>query len=213
MVVSTSLLFNGILAGVFTVIRFLLPSFTPDVGAIVRNPQLYFRDHYTSILLWSGTLFVASVGLAWIAALPPRWIRKLVARVAMHGPQQWRTPLRHWSELEQRNRIIFKSAWGHAFGSHERDHRVYLGLLLKDDTYLYGPLASFNPQLEENNERDLVLSRPIMIRVPTKEEPEDYDADALVVSAGEIKTASVHRIPIRLLPKARIEMLEDTAGL
>lgn len=213
MVVSTSLLFNGLVVGVFTVIRFLLPALTPDVGAIVRNARPYFLDHYASILLWSGSLFVASVGLAWLAAVPPQWSRTLIARVVAHVPQLWRAPLRQWSEKEPGNRIFFESAWGRAFSGHDRDHRVYLGLLLKDGTYLYGPLASFNPQLEENDERDLVLNRPIVIRVPTREEPEEYDADALVVSAGEIKTVSVHRIPTSLLPDTTLETPRDTLGI
>ncbi len=213
MVVSTSLLFNGLAVGVFTVIRFLLPVITPDVGAIIRNAQPHFQDHYASILLWAGTLFVASVGLAWLAAVPPQWSRTLVARAAAHGPHRWRAPLRHWSEKEPGNRIFFESAWGRAFGGHDRDHRVYLGLLLKDGTYLYGPLASFNPQLEETDERDLVLSRPILIRVPTEEAPEEYEADALVVSAGEIKTVSVHRIPTRLLPETTLGVPGDTLGM
>jgi len=213
MVVSTSLLFNGLVVGVFTVIRFLLPAITPDVGAIVQDAQPYFEYHYASILLWTGTLFVASVGLAWLAAVPPQWSRALVARVAAHGPQRWRALLRLWSEKESGNRIFFESAWGRAFSGHDRDHRVHLGLLLKDGTYLYGPLASFNPQLEETDERELVLNRPILIRVPTEEEPEEYEADALVVSAGEIKTVSVHRIPTSLLPETTLEMLGDTLGI
>ncbi len=177
-VVSTSLLFNGIVVGVFTFIRYLCPALTPDVAAILRDPQPYFQDQYESILLWSVALFVASVSLAALWAVPPGWSHK----------------------ARQVNPIILKSAWGHAFQDHDQDHCVYLGLRLKDGTYLYGPLAAFNPQLEENDERGLVLSRPVMIRTPSNEKLEKYDADAVIVSAAEIKTLSVHRIPTTLLP-------------
>ena len=198
-VVSTSLLFNGIVVGVFTVMRYLWPGITPNVGAIIHDAQPYFQDHYASILLWSGTLFVVSVCLAWRWAVPPRWIHKLIRWAAVHAPKRWKKPLQEWSEEGQGNRIKPVSAWGYAFRD-DQDHRVYVGLRLKDGTYLYGPLAAFNSQLEENDERGLVLDRPVKIRTPSEKELEDWDTDAVIVSAGEIKTLSVHRIPIRLLP-------------
>ena len=202
-VVSASLLFNMIVVGVFAVIRYLWPDITPDVGAIVRDAQPYFQDHYASILLWSGTLFVASVSLAALWAVPPRWIHKLVGWAA---PERWRGSLQDWSEKRQGNPIIPKSNWSLAFRD-DQEQCVYLGLRLKDGTYLYGPLAAFNPQFEENDERSLMLSRPVQIRTSSSENDalEDYEADAVIVSAGQIKTVSVHRIPTRLL-------LGDTLG-
>ena len=67
---------------------------------------------------------------------------------------------------------------------------------------------AFNPSFEENDDRGLVLGRPIQIRTPSDEDLEDYDADALVVSAGQIKTVSVHRIPESDLPSGALTIPE-----
>ena len=196
-VVSASLLFNVISGGAFAAVRTLWPGVTPDMGMFIRAPLPYFQEHYASVLLWAGAVFAVSVGLAALWGVPPRWSHTLVEMVANLTPR-WQGPLRDWS-ARRRNRIIFKSDWSYAFEDHP-GHCVYVGLRLQDGTYLYGPLMAFNPRFEENNERGLILGRPIRIRTPSAEDLEDYDADALVVSAGHIKTVSVHRIPESELP-------------
>lgn len=208
--VSASLLFNVIAVGGFAVVRALWPGTTPDVGKFIQAPQPYFQEHYASVLFWAGAVFAVSVGLAALWGVPPKWSHTLVELLARVIPR-WQGPLRDWSS-RRRHRIIFKSDWSYAFEDHP-GHCVYLGLRLQDGTYLYGPLMAFNPRFEENNDRGLVLGRPIQIRTPSAEGLEEYDAGALVVSAGQIKTVSVHRIPENELPRATLTMPGDTLNI
>ena len=88
-----------------------------------------------------------------------------------------------------------------AFHEGGSDHRVFLGLRLKDGTYLYGPLSSSSTQVEENDERSIQLERPVRIRTSSDKSDEADDlvvleVDAVIVSASEIKTISVHRVPM-----------------
>ena len=43
---------------------------------------------------------------------------------------------------------------------------MYVGLDLKDGTYLYGPLFAFSTDLEENDARSIQIGRPVKIRPP-----------------------------------------------
>ena len=74
---------------------------------------------------------------------------------------------------------------------------VYVGLRLRDGTYLDGPLRSFSSQIEDNDQRSIKLRKPVRIRVPSAVEEElvPWDADAVIVSAAEIKMISINYLP------------------
>ena len=74
---------------------------------------------------------------------------------------------------------------------------VYVGLRLRDETYLDGPLLSFSSQIEENDQRSIKLGRPVRISFPSATEAEllPWDVDAVIVSASEIKMISVNYLP------------------
>ncbi len=201
-VLSTSLVTNTIVLAVFAALRSLRPGETPDVGAIVREPIAYLQSHYVEVWLWSVVLLVAAVGLAALLAVPPAWSRKLASRI-----QVWPGPIVEEFIANRRSRAPIRpeSGWVTAFNEHE-DRMVFLGLRLKDGTYLDGPLRYFSSQIEESGGRDIQLGRPVRIRTPSadKDDLEPWDVDAVIVSAAEIKTISVNYLPV--------EILEDEAG-
>ena len=189
-VVSASLLANAVVLAMFSILRMLWPSVTPDVGSFVRAPDTYFRDHYAEVTLWSAGLLLGSVAIAAVAAVPPAWVEALLNRVDV-----WPAPtLRSAIARRQRAAIAPESGWGTAFYRYP-DRCVHVGLRLVDGTYLYGRLLEFNPQIEENEDRSLQLMGPIEIRPPSAEDLTMLDADVMVVSASEIKTISVHYLP------------------
>ncbi len=189
-VVSASLVSNGLTLAGFGIVRALAPDITPDVGAIVRDPGAYYQSHYVEVTLWSVGLLAAGVGLAAVFAVPPRWSKCYFAVLKF-----WPAPtISAAISRRLRNPITAESGWSTAF-HHRPDRKVYLGLRLKDGTYLYGPLLSFSSQIEESDNRSLQIERPIKIRTPSATKAQCFDADVVVVSAGEIKTLSVHYKP------------------
>ena len=196
-VVSASLVTNSIVLAVFAVLRSIRPGDTPDVGAIVREPTTYLQSHYAEVTLWSVALLAAAVGLAAVLAVPPAWSGKLASRIGI-----WPGPIVAEFIANRRSRAPIRpeSGWVTAFHEHE-DRMVYLGLRLKDGTYLDGPLRYFSSQIEESDGRDIQLGRPVRIRTPSAAERDlvPWDVDAVIVSAAEIKTISVHYLPVEIL--------------
>jgi len=189
-VVSASLLANTVALSFFGLIRMVWPSGTPDAGAIVRTPSVYFRDHYIEVAAWGVGLLCASVAIAALVAVPPAWAERALDRRKL-----WPAPaLRIAIARRRRASIAPESGWGSAFHRYPERH-VHLGLRLVDGTYLYGRLLTFNPQMEEDNDRSLQLVAPIEIRTPSADDVVAMDADVLVVSASEIKTVAVHYLP------------------
>ena len=189
-VVSTSLLSNLVILAGFGLLRMLWPGAVLDVGAAVRNPGEYFRDHYVEVSLWSvGVLGLSSLLAAFIAT-PPSWIERLLERSGSRAAGA----LLESVHRRRRSAIAPESGWGIAFHRYP-DRIVHLGLRLRDGTYLYGRLMTFNPQIEETGGRSLQLAGPVDIRTPSAGEINVLDADVVVVSADEIKTISVHYLP------------------
>ena len=187
-VVSASLFVDGFVLGLFGTIRIAAPTLTPDVGAIVRSPVDYFKENYLEVVCWGAGLFVASVGLSALCAVPPAWILRLAKRITL-------TPIENLvSALERRRQspIVHESGWGTAFLS-DREHRIYLGLHLVDGAYVYGALGEFNSQLEETDDRSLQLLGPVKIHreSSTSEAMASMDVSSLIVSAGQIRMISV----------------------
>lgn len=189
-IVSVSLLTNAVALGVFAGIRWILPEATPDVGAFVREPSVYFRGNYLTIAIWVALLLLGSIILAAVLGLMSTWSERLLARIE-RKPGPW-----FYSKIaaRRRTRIAQESGWGTAFFRYP-DRRVYLTLRLVDGTLLYGPLGEFNSQVEETDDRSLQLTGPVEMRTPRSEEPIVAEADSVVVAASQIKTIFVHYLP------------------
>lgn len=196
-VLSASLVTNSIVLALFAVVRSMWPTITPDVGAVVRAPGTYLQEHYAHLALWSGLLLAAAVGIAAVLAVPPGWSREIASRIKV-----WPGPIVEAFIANRRSRspIRPESGWVTAFSEHQ-DRMVFLGLRLKDGTYLDGPLRYFSSQMEESGTRDIQLGRPVRIRTASAGEGDmkHWDVDAVIVSAAEIKTISVNYLPVEIL--------------
>lgn len=95
--------------------------------------------------------------------------------------------------------IIAESAWSSAFLAYP-DRVPCLGVTLQDDTYLFGRLLSWNPEIEETADRSLVLAGPVVIRPPGGSGTAPLDADTVVVSATQIRLVTVSYLPDVLGP-------------
>ncbi len=192
-IVSVSVATNAVVLVGFWIVRSVLSGITPDVGALLRDPQTYLANHPAQVTMWFAGLLGAAVGLGALAAVPPEWSEKLFSRVGRWpGP----TIAEYIENRRARGPIAPESGWGVAF--HEKpDRMVYVGLRLRDETYLDGPLLSFSSQIEENDQRSIKLGRPVRISFPSATEAEllPWDVDAVIVSASEIKMISVNYLP------------------
>ena len=191
-IVSVSLAVNGVILGLFTILRYLQATITPDVGAIVREPSIYFRSNYAEVTLRSAFLLLAATCLATVVAVPPEWSGKFASRIRFWpGPAiaTFIATRRRQGPIEQ------LSGWGFAF-TNRPQHRVYVGLDLKDGTYLFGPLFAFSTDLEENDARSIQIGRPVKIRPRGDNITDivDWDVDRVIVSASQIKTISVRYV-------------------
>lgn len=191
-VATFSLFFDGIVLAIFGLIRFVLPNWTLDIGELVRDPQPYFNENYLQVVLWGVSLLIAAVGLASLSAVPPRRVLAILDGL----PWSWSASFSHLARRRRGSPILAESAWGSAFRRCPDSKRVHLGLRLVDGTYVYGPLGEFNPQLRESDDRTLQLLHPIEIRTLRAKETVPMDGSVLIVSAGQIKTMTVHYLDI-----------------
>lgn len=217
-VVTVSIVTNAIVVGAFGLVRTITPNFTPNVGEIVRTPGSYAKESYVGLALWGIGLLCISAVLAATAAVPPHWIKPWIEKL----PDRLTRKMQPFVNQRDLSPIRAESSWGRNFrpdlSAWESEHngsknRVPVGVRTVDGSYLYGPLLSFNPQLDENKERDLSIGSPVLIRTASSEKLELMDAAVLVVSAAEIKTISVHYLPDDAIESyATVANLKDTNG-
>ena len=58
----------------------------------------------------------------------------------------------------------------------------------------------FSSQIEESDNRSIQIVRPVRIRTASDVEEKEWDVDAVIVSASQIKTVSVNYIPKDWVP-------------
>jgi hypothetical protein len=164
-------------------VRARWPHDTPDVGSLVAAPGDYISEHYASLLLWGGSMLAVATLLAASAAAPPAWAIKLLKRL----PGQIRPS---WID-DVAAPIAYRSAWDVLMNLRvEGDDNkvdVWVSCELQDGTYLSGPLYSLNPDIDEDEDRELGLKAPVSRRSPSEDEPETLDVGAVSVSARYVK--------------------------
>lgn len=182
-VVLASVVANGAALAIFGIIRVLHGPITPDAGALVESPHDYFETDYASVALWGLLLLALATGLATFFAVPPGWFVTLWKKLPT-----WLQPA--WLE-ELGNPIVYKSAWDQLM--HLRLDEDYTGNIdvwvsceLLDGTWLSGKLFSLNPDINETEDRELILKAPIQRRGLT-DEVTDLDVGAVSVSARSTK--------------------------
>ena len=188
-ILFASLICDAVILALLALLRALAPGLTPDVGAFVRGDGNFWRTHYREPLVWGVPALGAACALAAMVAVPPRFVGTLASALG-----STESPLRQEIGRRQRPRIVAESGWSTAFLAHP-DRVPCLGVTLQDDTYLFGRLFSWNPEIEETADRALVLAGPIVIRSPGGMATQALDADAVVISADQIRLVTVSYLP------------------
>ena len=198
-VVWVSLRTYGVVFAGFMTVRWRCPGCVPDMQAFLSDPATYWSGHTTEVVVSFVMLLSAAVGLAALVAVPPAWSAQVLNRVNIKPARLLRDAIL----TRRRNRITTESGWGTAFNRYP-DRQVYLGLRLKDKTYLYGALLSFDPQTKATSERSLQLRGPIDIRTPTAKQAEPLEADVVIVSQARSRPSQSTICP-RTTPTPRPE--------
>jgi hypothetical protein len=160
------------------------PAWTPDIGALVRDPQQYLEREYDALFWWGlGVLVFACLlaALAASAAGSDWW-----ARATDSGPVSWITP---------QGGVTKESTWWGLFSAYP-DRRVYAGCTLDDGTYVGGWLLSYSPDSDETENRELALTGPLAFRAPEAEETDTLEVGAVTISARRLQYLTVSYLPL-----------------
>lgn len=167
-VLLASLAFDGMILGVFGLIRAAVPSHTPDTGRLVREGWGYVQDDYGRLTLWFCALLAAAAGAALAAA-----------RLLPRGPGP----------------LSVESSWWLLFGRYPDQAGAkctYVSCELVDGSSLAGVLKHFAHQAEETGDRELALTAPLTYRPHAGAPSGPLTGHQLVtVSARQIKFLTV----------------------
>jgi hypothetical protein len=165
--------------GTFGVVRIVLPSHSPDVGLLARDPASYLRADLAYLFWWAVAVLTLACGVAIGAA---RFAGSAHARrLARRAPFRW---------FLSRRGVLANPAWWTLFNQYP-DKEAYIGAVLDDGSYLGGWLLAYNPDSAETADRDITLTGPITYRSPTAYEAVDLGVGAVAVSARRIQYLTV----------------------
>lgn len=192
-----SVAYNALAVGLFAIARAAVPGATPDVGALIRSPERYFKEHYGQLASWASGLLVLACLMALMAALVaskqtlsvPRWL-------------SWAFP---------KGGVGKEPAWWVLFEANPED-QVYAGCTLEDGTYLGGWINSYSPDSDETADRELTLAGPITFRGPDDDEPSDPGVSAVSISARRLSYLTVTYLPTGTEPAAIEPEVAPPAG-
>jgi len=159
-----------VLAG-FAILRWQLPSLTPDVGALIRHGSTYAADHYLSLAAWGLAMLTIAVLGACLATMPAVRKRLPLPSAARNYP--------HESTV---------SGWWLLFEKWRLGRDIEVCCVLNDGSAVRGKFASFNASADDSPDRELLLHAPIRYRAPGKQQMESYPAGAVSVAARNIAT-------------------------
>jgi Family of unknown function (DUF6338) len=141
-ILLVGLICDLITVGLLAILRAALPHHTPRIGSIVRDPRPYLEANLAYVLWWGfGLLAVAVAAGVGLAFLTTR------------GGGE----------------VIYESAWYRALHYYP-DEDLYVGCALNDGSWVEGFVGWFNDDVEESENRDLMLVAPIMYRPAGGEE-------------------------------------------
>jgi hypothetical protein len=163
---SISVATNIVAVGIFSLVRWAMPSHTPNVDLLITQGTRYLDPRPGYFAAWCfGVLLVSCT----LAVLVGRWPGPLFGRL---------TPV-----------IIDASAWYHVFDSAPKGYSVYVGCDLTDGTYVAGFLSWFNTDVDDSADRDLVLNAPIIVRAAGQQAETQFQR--MILSARNISRVSV----------------------
>jgi hypothetical protein len=182
-IVSISLVANVGVIVALTAARGLLPDHTPEFPRAVDYGSGYWIENLGYMLAWSGGALALSCLLAvGFARCEP--VRRAARSRAARWLSRWR-PTRLVIGSFAPATIIETSSWNETFAVNDY-HYVYLGVQLRDGSYLSGRLVWFSTEIEETADRDLVLGAPLSLRYEGADEPVALPGERTVVSAREV---------------------------
>ncbi|GAA5173301.1 hypothetical protein GCM10023214_55920 [Amycolatopsis dongchuanensis] len=164
-----SVVADAVVLLLFTLVRAIFPSWTPDVRQLLREPGRYAIDNLTSVTLWALGLLAVAAGLA-AGAASLRRRREHAARV---------------------------SAWTMLFTEHP-GARIHVGCRLDDGSYVAGRLRTYSRSGDDVPDRDLTLTGPISYRAPGETTTTVLpDVGAAAVSARNLTLLTVtYEVPV-----------------
>jgi hypothetical protein len=190
-VVAASVSSELVILVIFAVIRILLPSLTPDVGALVRGGG-YLRSHYGRVVVWAIVLLAVSVALAYSASVPST--RSTLREFATKGKRFPKTRNLVGNALGEYPHESNASAWWKLFDTwagEAADVSVRVKCFIEDGSCVEGELASFSREADDKPERDLILAEPICFRPAGGSDMKPYEASVVCISASRIVTMFV----------------------
>lgn len=190
LVVVTSLASLTVSLGAFALMRIFAPSHSPDIGAYVRDGSLHVKAHYMEAAVWGFGVLILACLVAALVAVPPDWVGRAALRMPRYGNQ--------WALWVTRRRgpgpIVAQSGWRVAFNALPKTER-WIDAVLIDGTSVHGRVGSSSTQLEETQDRDLVLVAPITVRPNGAADWTPLQlAGTLVVSAARISYFTVQYV-------------------
>jgi Family of unknown function (DUF6338) len=178
LVVVTSLATLAVSLSLFGLLRLVFPDRTPDIGKYVRDGSAYAQDHYLEALLWAAGILGFACLLAWLYAVPPERLAKVLGKPKAGGG------LSAWVNRQRGSGPIAQiSGWTMALDKLP-DTQQWLDVVLIDGTSMHGMRGSHSTQIEETIDRDLLLAAPITVRPPGGDWEPLSKAGVVVVSAA-----------------------------
>jgi Family of unknown function (DUF6338) len=180
-IVAASVSSELVVLVVFACIRVLLPSITPDIGALIRHGGVYLRGsqshhgQYGIVAAWGIGLLVAATLLAYCATVPR--IRRVAEKVT--GPYP------HDSTV---------SAWWILFERWKEKRSIEVICILDDGSSIRGGFASFNIAADDSPDRDLILQDPIYYAPGEDEDEVPYNVSTVCIAARRIVAMFVNYV-------------------
>jgi Family of unknown function (DUF6338) len=203
-VIAASVVSEIAVLSIFSIMRCLWPTETPDVGALVRHGSVYLREHYASVAAWGAGMLAVAVVVAYVATLP--MVRKLITWPVGAYPHD--STVSSWWLLFEKWKTVRRTVPGRKVGKTRKvtvTRDVQVECVLDDDSSVRGMLASFNNSADESPDRDLVLKAPVEYRSSGARELKPTEASAVSIPASRIVSLFVGYfeptpVPVRPVP-------------
>lgn len=186
-IVIASMSFLAVTLLTFAVIRSLLPSRTPDLGALVRDTRPYLMANYPAVGLWACGLFALALLLAFVSSHPR--VRQI---------RLWRSK----AVLAIRGRSVMdaRSSWSRLFTT-DNETIVRAACELDDGSWVDGWVFDWNAQPEEDGDRTLTLHAPLRVRPKGLEKVSPLTGIAYsVIASSKIVRLDVTHVDHNLRP-------------
>lgn len=178
-VVLASLVFN---AATLVLIRLIGPLAGPialDIDELAVSPRAYLRSSYDLAAMWLSVLLLVSVGLAVVGAglLNRRGVHEYIRDSAI---AKWLLP----------NSTRTLSGWTKLLRETKPDKYKQVTCHFNDGSRMVGWIKSFNTEVADTADRDIVLSAPLTYW-PKDGGEEEIDYGAVAISARSLSFVQV----------------------